>query len=155
MCRDKVRFAGKEKFPTKVVVWIAISAQGLSKPLTRPLKYEAINSCINEHHPNLNYMFWSESASSRYTKAAVGWMDQNLKCAPKNINPPNVPYTDNQKLVCLVERPGCHKRAAVDPPRPVQDKRIQFEKCGEARGKGQEQININWRSWTWKKWKIS
>ena len=45
-CPDKVRFAGKEKYPTKVLIWIAISARGISKPLIRPSKSEAINSDI-------------------------------------------------------------------------------------------------------------
>ena len=69
-CPDKVRFAVKEKYPTKVLIWIAISARGISKPLIRPS--EAINSdiyinkwltkrllpFIHEHHPDFNYILW-------------------------------------------------------------------------------------------------
>ena len=50
-CPDSVRFAGKEKYPNKVMVWVAIFNRGLSKPLFRPSKSEAINSgiFINEY----------------------------------------------------------------------------------------------------------
>ena len=104
-CPDNVRFAGKEKFPTKVLVWIAISARGLSKPLIRSSKSEAINSdiyikeClekrllpfIREHHKDLNYIFWPDLASAHYSTATVEWMDQNVNNVPKRLNPSNVP----------------------------------------------------------------
>ena len=65
-CPDKVHFAGKE-----VLIWIAISARGIFKPLIRPSKSEPIdsdiyiNEClakrllsfIHEHHPDFNYIF--------------------------------------------------------------------------------------------------
>ncbi len=68
---DSVRFTGKEKFPLKVLVWVAISERGISKPLIRPSKSAAINSAIyikeclekrllpfiNEYHPDHNYVF--------------------------------------------------------------------------------------------------
>ena len=70
-CPDKVHFAGKEKYPTKVLIWIAISARGKFNPLIRPSKSEPIdsdiyiNEClakrllsfIHEHHPDFNYIF--------------------------------------------------------------------------------------------------
>ena len=43
---DKVRFTGKEKYPTMVLIWIAISARGISKSLFSPSKSEAIDSDI-------------------------------------------------------------------------------------------------------------
>ena len=45
-CPDSVRFAGKEKYADKVMVWGAISNCGISKPLFRPSKSEAVNSNI-------------------------------------------------------------------------------------------------------------
>ena len=36
-------FAGKEKYPAKVMVWVAIYNRGISKPLFRPLKSEAVD----------------------------------------------------------------------------------------------------------------
>ena len=43
---DKVHFARKEKYPTKVLIWIVISARDISKPLIRPSKSEAVDSDI-------------------------------------------------------------------------------------------------------------
>jgi hypothetical protein len=43
-CLDSVRFVGKEKFPPKVMVWVAICKCGISKPLIRRSKSEAVNS---------------------------------------------------------------------------------------------------------------
>ena len=50
-CQDSVRFAGKEKYHGKVMVWAAISNRGISKPLFRPFKSEAVDSdiYINEY----------------------------------------------------------------------------------------------------------
>ena len=70
-CPDNVRFAGKEKYPGKVMVWVAICKCGVSKPLIRRSKTEAVDSdiyikeClkkrilpfIREHHQDSNYIF--------------------------------------------------------------------------------------------------
>ena len=50
-CPDSVRFAGKEKYLNKVMVWIAIFNRGISKPLFRPSKSAAVDSgiYINEY----------------------------------------------------------------------------------------------------------
>src|SRR5690242_19033186 len=79
-CPDIVKFKGKEKFPQKVLVWIAISEKGLSKPLIVTSKSFSINQdtylkkClkqrlllfINNHFQNENYIFWPDLASSHY-----------------------------------------------------------------------------------------
>ena len=71
LCPDSIRFDGKEKYSDKVMFWVAIFNRGLSKPLFRPSKSEAVNSdiyineClekrllpfIREHHPDSNYIF--------------------------------------------------------------------------------------------------
>ena len=41
-CPDSVRFSGKDK----VMVWVAISNRGISKPLFRPSKSETVHSDI-------------------------------------------------------------------------------------------------------------
>ena len=146
-CPDNVRFAVKEKFPTKVLVWIAISARGMFKPLIRPSNSEAIKSdiCINEdlekrllpfiheYHQDLNYMFWPNLASAHYSAATVGWMDKNINYV--NHQPTKRSTgTPNQELLGLVVlesvrgRLGSHKRAAVDSPNRVQVERFLFEK---------------------------
>ena len=45
-CPDSVHLAGKEKYPDKIRVWVAISNSGLSKPLFPPSKSKAVNSDI-------------------------------------------------------------------------------------------------------------
>ena len=104
-CPDSVRFAGKKKFPKKVLVWIAISDRGMSKPLFRPSKSVAINSsiyideCLNkrllpfihEYHKDLDYVFWPDLASAHYSMESTTWMNENVNYVTKDINPPNVP----------------------------------------------------------------
>ena len=104
-CPDDIRFVGKEKFPKKVLVWIAISEHGISRPVIRPSKSESIksnlyiNEClqkkllpfIKKYHSNVNYVFWPDLASSHYSKQTVAWMSENVNFVPKNLNPPNVP----------------------------------------------------------------
>ena len=65
-CPDSVRFSGKEKYLNKVMVWVAKSDRGISKPLFRPSKSEAFNSdnyineyliFIREHYSDSNFIF--------------------------------------------------------------------------------------------------
>jgi hypothetical protein len=95
-CPDSVRFVGKEKFPPKVMVWAAIYKCGVSKPLIRRSKSEAVDSdiyikeCLEkrllpficEHHQDSNYIFWPDLASCHYSKQTVAWMDENVKFVP-------------------------------------------------------------------------
>ena len=41
-CLDSVKFKGAEKFPTKILVWVAISANGMSEPFIKLSKSESI-----------------------------------------------------------------------------------------------------------------
>jgi hypothetical protein len=104
-CPDDVRFIGKEKFPKKLLMWIAISDRGMSQPLFRFQKAEAIKSSIyieeclekrllpfiHKHYPDFNYLFWPDLASAHYSKETVAWMEENVYFVEKSSNPPNVP----------------------------------------------------------------
>ena len=46
---DSVHFAGKEKHPNKLMVWVAISIRGISMLLFRQSKFESVNSDIYIH----------------------------------------------------------------------------------------------------------
>ena len=108
-CQDNVRFARKEKYPDKVMVWVAKYKCGISKPLIRRSKSEAVNSDINikeclenrmlpfirEHHQDSNYIFWPDLASYHYSKQTVAWMDENVKFVPKDMSPNVPPSTSN------------------------------------------------------------
>ena len=43
-CQDDVRFVGKDKYPKKILVWMAFSSKGMSKPLIFQSKFEAVDS---------------------------------------------------------------------------------------------------------------
>ena len=84
-CPDSVRFAGKEKYPNKVRVRVAITNRGISNPLFRPSKSEAVNSdiyineCletrlfpfIREHPQDSNYILWPDLAGCHYSKQTI------------------------------------------------------------------------------------
>ena len=92
-CPDSVRFAGKDKFEKKILVWIAISDRGMSKPLFRSQKSCAINSkiyieeCLKKRllpfiqstHQDDEYAFWPDLASAHYSKETTSWLDKNVK----------------------------------------------------------------------------
>ena len=90
-----------EKAKNLVMVWVAISNRGISKPLFRPSKSEVINSdilineslfpFILEHHLNSNCNFWPDLAVCWLPLFRMAWMDENVNFVPKDINPPNVP----------------------------------------------------------------
>ena len=94
-----VRFAVKEKYPNKVMVWVAICNRGLSKPLFRPLQSEAvdsdiyINECLEqrlfpficEHHPDSNYIVWPDLDGCHYSRQTIAWMDENVNFVPKRL----------------------------------------------------------------------
>jgi hypothetical protein len=102
---ENVKFKETSKFPSKVMVWIAMSARGLSDPFI--LKSgTAINAslyikeCLNErlikfiaqHHSDDKYIFWPDLATSHYanlTKAEYSRL--KIKVVPKVLSPPNVP----------------------------------------------------------------
>ena len=119
-CPESVRFAGKTKFEPKVLMWIAISERGMSKPLFRRQNSQAfdstiyINECLSQrllpflhkHHPDYNYIFWPDLASAHYAKATVSWMSEFINFVPKELNPPNVPQARpiENFWACLVQK---------------------------------------------------
>ena len=93
-CPDSVRFKGVKKFPTKILVWVAISANGMSEPFIKLSKSESIkqhiylDECLqkrlvpNDKHRDGNYLFWPDLASSHYAS-------QNINFVAKDMNPAN------------------------------------------------------------------
>ncbi|XP_065658019.1 uncharacterized protein LOC136082539 [Hydra vulgaris] len=103
-CPESVRFIGKEKFPKKLLMWIAISDRGMSEPLFCTFKAVAMNSSIyineclekrllpfiRKYHGNFNYLFWPDLASFHYSKDSLTWMVQYVYYVDKESSPPNV-----------------------------------------------------------------
>jgi hypothetical protein len=102
---DKVSHKFKSKFEPKLLLWIAISKNGLSKPYFRSsgqaVNQEVyLNDClrkrllpfIRDKHYDNNYIFWPDKASAHYAKKVVNFMrEQNIRFVEKYRNPTNVP----------------------------------------------------------------
>lgn len=104
-CSEAAAFSTKQKFESKVLVWLAISDRGTSRIFFCPSK-QAINKevytreCIekrlepfiSEHHSDGNYLFWPDLASSHYARDTLARLDElGIQYVPKEMNPPNVP----------------------------------------------------------------
>lgn len=100
-----VKYRNVTKFPTRSLVWIAISSKCISKPFFVQSR-GAINAnyyikdCIikrllpfiNKNHSDGKYLFWPDLASSHYAKRTrEAYATHNIKFVPKECNPPNVP----------------------------------------------------------------
>ena len=102
---DSVKYKTKEKYPKKVLVWLALSAQGSSTAFIGTTKGPAItvgiyvNKClsklhsfIEEYYADDEYIFWPDLASSHYANEMTEWLIQHkIKFIPKQVNPPNIP----------------------------------------------------------------
>ena len=91
-CPENVKYAGKEKFPSKVFVWVTISNAGILTQLILKAKSCSIKSEIYieecllkrllpflyEHYPEFQYIFWPDLTSANYSNATVAWTDKNL-----------------------------------------------------------------------------
>ncbi|CAF4611291.1 unnamed protein product, partial [Rotaria sp. Silwood2] len=86
---NDVKFKQKRKYEPKVLVWLALSCQGVSQPYIGTTKGVAINSdvyvqkClpkllafIKEHHQHDDYIFWPDLASSHYANTTIDWLKE-------------------------------------------------------------------------------
>jgi len=102
---NEVKFKCKEKYEPKVMLWIAISQKGISKPYFRNGGL-AINQkiyqkeCLTKrllpfietYHSQDNYIFWPDKASSHYANDTIKLLkSQNVYYVDKYDNPTNVP----------------------------------------------------------------
>jgi hypothetical protein len=102
---NEIKYAMKKKFEDKVLVWVAISEQGLSKHYVHRSKIAIssdiyIKEClkkrllpfIKEHHKDNDFVFWPDLASAHYSNQTITWLDsRNIDFVKKVHNPPNVP----------------------------------------------------------------
>ena len=74
---NHIKYKHKAKYEQKLLVWIALSPRGMSKPYFAPSglainKFDYVGKCIRpkllpflqEHYPNGGYVFWPDLASS-------------------------------------------------------------------------------------------
>lgn len=100
-----VKYVAKSKYPQKLLVWIAISECGLSEPFFVPSKtavnqFVYLGEClekrlvpfIRQHHPDGQYIFYPDLASSHYAQRVVKWYNDNsINYVKKAENPANCP----------------------------------------------------------------
>lgn len=101
---DKVKYDFRKKYPSKLLVWIAISPKGIAKPIFRPsglainaegyleMIKESLVPFVKEHYSSGGYVFWPDLATSHYASNVQKFLKkQSIPCVLKSINPANVP----------------------------------------------------------------
>lgn len=102
--KEDVKFVEHTKFPGKILLWLAISPLGMSKPVffESGLAITAnryIENClpkvkqfISQKHRGRKVVFWPDLASSHYAKKSLEAMESmKIPYVLKDENPPNVP----------------------------------------------------------------
>lgn len=101
---DSVKYNLREKYPPKLLVWLAISPKGVTKPYFRKsgnavnqdvyhdiLKQKLI-PFIKKNYSTGGYVFWPDLASSHYANKVTNYLkSQNIPYIPKFMNPANLP----------------------------------------------------------------
>ena len=101
----QVKFKRTQKFEPKILVWIAISEKGISKPFFSKQKQAVsqttyLNRCIivglipsiKSHHNKKKVLFWSDLPSSHYGHYVLQYLNQNdVQFVGKEFNPQNCP----------------------------------------------------------------
>lgn len=100
-----VKYRPKKKFEPKCLVWVALSAKGISDPflgssgmaidqnvyIDKCLKPRLI-PFIQKHHSKTNYIFWPDLASAHYAETVLDFMIENrINHVDKVDNPANLP----------------------------------------------------------------
>ena len=98
-----VKYRTKAKFPKRVMLWVAISEKGVSRPYFlqknslngRTYREECIpllKKFIEEKHRNCTVVHWPDLAPAHYDKTVLEELKkQKIPFVPKECNPPAVP----------------------------------------------------------------
>lgn len=114
------KFIAKSKFPQKVMMWIAISENGKSKPVffkgissvNTSVYVEKclpkLESYINRYHKDENILFWPDLASCHTSETTLKTLkNMNIRTLPKIKNPPNSPppprYVQSKKFGLILK----------------------------------------------------
>ena len=94
----------KDKYPEKIMSWLAISEKGISKPvflkdnkrltgmIYSKLFLPKLKNFIKKYHKRDNILFWPDLASSHYIKASLDTLHKfKIEYIPKFYNPPKCP----------------------------------------------------------------
>lgn len=102
---DNVKNKYQAKYEEKVLVYVAISPRGISKPLffksglainAEVYKNECLSKSLipflRSHHSDKKFVFWPDLASAHYAKTVQEYLHKKkVNYVPKSINPANVP----------------------------------------------------------------
>ena len=116
-----VKFKQSRKYEPKMLVWIAISTNGISLPFfaKQQQQQQAINEktylkeCIlkrlipfiKTYHLNNKVFLWPDLASSHYSNMVTGYLDQNnIQFVDKHFNPQNCPQTRPIEIVWPISK---------------------------------------------------
>lgn len=104
-CEESVRYNLVEKFEPKLLVWLAISPKGMTKPVfsqsglavnqtmyrDQCLKPKLI-PFIRKHYQTDDFIFWPDLASAHCPKSVQEYLEgENVPVVPKEVNPANLP----------------------------------------------------------------
>lgn len=96
----------KKKIEGKVLVWLAISAAGVSDLIVRKsgsssvtaevyqkkILTPALTKFITRYHGDRPVLFWPDLAPAHYAKSTMNWyQEKDIHVLPKHINPPCLP----------------------------------------------------------------
>jgi len=101
----EVRYKTKAKFPTRILVWAAISAKGVSHivvckknhtingPLYRDILQNHLLSYLDSFwDTRQDVLFWPDLASAHYSSVVLEWLEEHkIPFIKKEENPPNTP----------------------------------------------------------------
>lgn len=100
-----IKYQPKKKFEPKLLVYLAASSKGISKPFYAPSGIAVnqdvyLRDCLEgillpflrQHHSEDQYVFWPDKASSHYSRAVVEFLtEKEINFVPKERNPTNLP----------------------------------------------------------------
>ena len=101
----EVKFKRQKKFEPKILMWIAISENGISTPFFAQQKQAVnqttyLNNCIKphlmpfikQHHHKRRVLFWPDLAKSHYGLQVRQYLEKNgIQFVPEQKNPQNCP----------------------------------------------------------------
>lgn len=101
---DSAKYNEVQKYPPKLLVWLAISPKGTSKPWFRKsglainqntyleIIQKRLEPFINTYYSEGGYVFWPDLASSHYAKKVQNYLaEKEIPLVPRKWNPANVP----------------------------------------------------------------
>lgn len=105
LTNNDVKLKRSAKFEEKLLVWVAISPDGCSRPYIAPSGQAVdqdvyVNKClsdrlipfINQVHKKDDVVFWPDLASSHYSNKATEFLrSNNIEFVPRSSNPASAP----------------------------------------------------------------